>query len=38
MFSAQPQLLQKLLAAVRKNGAFTGADRVAVDVDPVSLL
>jgi primosomal protein N' (replication factor Y) len=38
MFSAQPQLLQKLLAAVRKDGAFTGADRVAVDVDPVSLL
>ncbi len=38
MFSAQPQLLQQLLAAVRKDGAFTSADRVAVDVDPVSLL
>jgi primosomal protein N' len=38
MFSSEPQLLQQLLAAVRKSGAFTKADRVAVDVDPVSLL
>ncbi len=38
MFSSEPQLLQQLLAAVRKGGAFTKTDRVAVDVDPVSLL
>jgi primosomal protein N' (replication factor Y) len=36
--AAKSSLLQTVLAAVRKKGELTKADRVAVDVDPVSLL
>jgi primosomal protein N' (replication factor Y) (superfamily II helicase) len=36
--SAVPQALQRVLALARKGGHLTRAQRVAVDVDPVSLL
>jgi primosomal protein N' (replication factor Y) len=36
--SAAPLLLQKVLALAREGGHLTHAERVAVDVDPVSLL
>lgn len=38
MTSARADSLQKVLAAVRQAGALKKNDRVAVDVDPVSLL
>jgi primosomal protein N' (replication factor Y) len=38
LFAAAPNLLQQVLAVVRKEGGFTATDRLAVDVDPVSLL
>jgi primosomal protein N' len=38
MSAATPEPLQKILAVVRGKGDLTKADRVAVDVDPVSLL
>jgi primosomal protein N' len=36
--SSSRPLLQRLLAVARKAGAFSITDRIAVDVDPVSLL
>jgi primosomal protein N' (replication factor Y) len=36
--SAAPLMLQKVLAVARESGHLTRAERVAVDVDPVSLL
>jgi primosomal protein N' (replication factor Y) len=36
--SPRPELLQKVIALVREQGHLATADRVAVDVDPVSLL
>ena len=36
--AASPGTLQKLLAAVREKGTLARNDRIAVDVDPVSLL
>jgi len=36
--SAAPLALQRVLALARESGMLTRADRVAVDVDPVSLL
>jgi primosomal protein N' len=36
--AASPGTLQKLLAAVRRKGTLARNDRIAVDVDPVSLL
>jgi len=36
--SPDPARLQRILAAVREKGGLTKSDRVAVDVDPVSLL
>ncbi|MFI5379913.1 MAG: primosomal protein N' [Tepidisphaerales bacterium] len=38
LFSPTPARLQRVLAAVREQGGFVPADRIAVDVDPVSLL
>ncbi len=38
MFSAEASRLQKILAAVREKGALSKTDRIAVDVDPTSLL
>jgi primosomal protein N' (replication factor Y) len=38
LISEQASRLQKVLAKVRENGALTKTDRIAVDVDPVSLL
>jgi primosomal protein N' (replication factor Y) len=38
MLSRSPQALQRVLAAVRTEGRLTRAERIAVDVDPVSLL
>lgn len=38
LYSTAAQALQKVLALVRKEGRLTSAQRVAVDVDPVSLL
>jgi primosomal protein N' len=38
MLSPQAARLQRILAAVREKGGLAKADRVAVDVDPVSLL
>jgi primosomal protein N' len=38
MLSPSGQRLQKVLAAVRKEGGLAKSDRIAVDVDPVSLL
>jgi primosomal protein N' len=36
--AASPGTLQKLLAAAREKGTLARNDRIAVDVDPVSLL
>jgi primosomal protein N' (replication factor Y) (superfamily II helicase) len=38
LLSAKPQALQRVLAIARKAGRLTRAERVAVDVDPISLL
>jgi primosomal protein N' (replication factor Y) (superfamily II helicase) len=38
MTSARASSLQEVLAEVRRKGAFGKTDRIAVDVDPVSLL
>ncbi len=38
MTSPQPARLQRILATVRDKGALAKSDRIAVDVDPVSLL
>jgi primosomal protein N' (replication factor Y) (superfamily II helicase) len=38
LYSAAPEPIQKLLNAVRGKGGLERAERVAVDVDPVSLL
>jgi primosomal protein N' (replication factor Y) (superfamily II helicase) len=38
LYSQSAQALQKVLAMVRESGRLTRAERVAVDVDPVSLL
>ena len=36
--SAEPQRLQRILARVREKGGLARTERIAVDVDPVSLL
>ncbi len=36
--SPSPRTLQNILANMRKKGVLTRTDRIAVDVDPVSLL
>ncbi len=38
LFSPSGAALQRILATVRKTGGFSTSDRIAVDVDPVSLL
>jgi primosomal protein N' (replication factor Y) len=38
MFSPDPTKLQRILARIREAGALAKSDRIAVDVDPVSLL
>ena len=38
LFSPTPARLQRVLTTVREQGGFVPADRIAVDVDPVSLL
>jgi primosomal protein N' (replication factor Y) len=38
MLSPEASRLQKILAAVREKGALSKSDRIAVDVDPTSLL
>ena len=38
LFGRKASVLQQVLAAARRGGAFAKLDRVAVDVDPVSLL
>jgi primosomal protein N' (replication factor Y) len=38
LYSASPAALQTVLANVRSRGALATSDRIAVDVDPVSLL
>jgi len=38
MLAATPGPLQRVLAAVRDRGGLTRGEKVAVDVDPVSLL
>ncbi len=38
LVSAEAGQLQRILAAVREKGALSKTDRIAVDVDPVSLL
>ena len=38
MLSPDPSRLQRILATVREAGALTKTDRIAVDVDPTSLL
>ena len=38
LFAPTASALQRVLAVVRKDGGFATSDRVAVDVDPVSLL
>jgi primosomal protein N' (replication factor Y) len=38
LLSAKPQAIQRTLALARHGGRLTQAERVAVDVDPVSLL
>ena len=38
MLAATPAPLQRVLAAVRDKGGLTKGEKVAVDVDPVSLL
>jgi primosomal protein N' (replication factor Y) len=38
MLAATPGPLQRVLAAVRDKGGLTKGEKVAVDVDPVSLL
>jgi primosomal protein N' (replication factor Y) len=38
MLSPRASSIQRILATVREKGGLTKADRVAVDVDPVSLL
>ncbi len=38
LFSPSPARLQRVLTTVREQGGFVPADRIAVDVDPVSLL
>jgi primosomal protein N' (replication factor Y) len=38
MSSARASLLQEVLAEVRRKGSLSKTDRIAVDVDPVSLL
>jgi hypothetical protein len=36
--SPRAELLQKVLAVLREAGDLAASDRIAVDVDPVSLL
>jgi primosomal protein N' len=38
MLAATPAPLQRVLAAVRDKGGLARSERIAVDVDPVSLL
>jgi primosomal protein N' len=38
MTAASPAPLQRILAVVRDKGGLTKGEKVAVDVDPVSLL
>jgi primosomal protein N' (replication factor Y) len=38
MLSPEASRLQRILAAVREKGALSKTDRIAVDVDPTSLL
>jgi len=38
MLSAEPARLQRILARVREKGGLAKTERIAVDVDPVSLL
>jgi primosomal protein N' (replication factor Y) len=38
MFAAEASRLQRILAAAREKGALSKTDRIAVDVDPTSLL
>ena len=38
LYSPSPSRLQRILAAARAKGAFASSDRIAIDVDPVSLL
>ena len=38
MTAATPAPLQRILAAVREKGGLAKSDKIAVDVDPVSLL
>jgi primosomal protein N' (replication factor Y) len=38
LYSPDPSLLQRVLADVRQKGGLARSDRIAVDVDPVSLL
>ena len=38
LYSPRASLLQNVLATIREKGALAKSDRIAVDVDPVSLL
>jgi hypothetical protein len=38
MFSPEASRLQRILSRVREKGGLAKSDRIAVDVDPVSLL
>jgi primosomal protein N' len=38
MLSPEPARLQRILSRVREKGGLAKSDRIAVDVDPVSLL
>ena len=38
MLSPSPKVLQSVLQEARKDAGLTRAERIAVDVDPVSLL